>query len=209
MYCGKCGAIIPDGYEFCMKCGTKIETPNEETAENSIVEAEPVKKGIKKKVLIPVIAVIVVALASIVIIFGTRNNVEKNGYFANIPWGTDIETVQKDVEQFFNCESSIEEDENLVIASIENYEGMQGVKASPILYCDDDGKLNKVSIVFTRDDNSEYTGDKIADRLIEKYNKLFNTADKSEKYTHKWVTENSTIKLFKLTEDFMMLQFEK
>lgn len=209
MYCGKCGAIIPDGYEFCMKCGTKIETPNEETAENRTVEVKPVKKGINKKVLIPIIAVIVVALATVVIIFGISNNVEKNGYFANIPWGTDIETVQKEVDKFFNCESFVGEDKDSIVVVIENYEGMQGVDAALMLYCEDNGTLNKVSVLLTIEDDSSYTNEKVVDKLVEKYNKLFNEADESYGFTYKWTTSNSTIELSVVMDGLIMLNFEK
>lgn len=30
MFCGKCGCKVPDGYEYCMKCGTKIDLENSE-----------------------------------------------------------------------------------------------------------------------------------------------------------------------------------
>lgn len=35
MYCRKCGIIIPDDSVFCLKCGTKVEVPN-----NTVVEQQ-------------------------------------------------------------------------------------------------------------------------------------------------------------------------
>lgn len=208
MFCGKCGANVPDGYEFCMKCGTKVDITQTEVL-TPTENAAPAQKKINKKVLIPVIGVIAVALIAVALIFGLKGSAEKNGYFANIPWGTDIETVQKKVDKTFKCESSIVKDKDSVIAFIENYDGMQGVNALPILYCEDKGTLNEVSITFSAEDGSRYTGEKIADELIEKYNKLFGKADSSKGYSYKWTTKNSTIELVIVSEDLIMLEFEK
>ena len=47
MFCGKCGANIPDGYEFCMKCGTKIDMNQDNTEiEHTINDND---KEIRKK----------------------------------------------------------------------------------------------------------------------------------------------------------------
>lgn len=36
MFCGKCGSKLLDGYEFCMKCGTKIDLLISEDNENDV-----------------------------------------------------------------------------------------------------------------------------------------------------------------------------
>ena len=102
MICGKCGANVPDGYEFCMKCGAKIDISQADSTASAVVETKPEKKGINKKVLIPVVAAIVIVLTVVAILFGMKGAAEKNGYFANIPWGTDMETVQKKVAKALN-----------------------------------------------------------------------------------------------------------
>lgn len=212
MFCGKCGAQVPDGFEFCMKCGTKIDTSQVVSTEGaSAVKAKPKKK----KVLISLAVAIMVVLATVVAIFGMKDTAEensfddKNGYFADIPWGTDIETVQKKVEEAFKCKTSIGEENDSVIASIENYDGMQGVGAVPILSCEDNGTLNKVAIAFTAGDDSEYSGEQIAEELLEKYNELFGKADSSMGFTYKWSTPNSSIELVYFSEDLIMLNYEK
>lgn len=209
MFCGKCGANVPDGYEFCMKCGTKIDTSSVDTTETNVVAVKPEQKRINKKILISVVAAIVIVVAVLAIVFGMKGAAEKNGYFANIPWGTDIETVQKKVDKRFKCESEIVEDKDCVIAAIENYDGMKGVSAIPALYCEDKGTLNKVTVMFSVKDGSKYTGEKIAFELIEKYNKLFGKADSNKGYSYKWSTKNSTIELVFLSKDLIMLEFEK
>lgn len=118
MICGKCGANVPDGYEFCMKCGAKIDISQADSTASAVVETKPGKKRINKKVLIPVVAAIVIVLTVVAILFGMKGSAEKNGYFANIPWGTDMETVQKKVAKAFKCESKIEKDKDYVSAYI-------------------------------------------------------------------------------------------
>lgn len=207
MICGKCGANVPDGYEFCMKCGAKIDISQADSTASAVVETKPEKKGINKKVLIPVVAAIVIVLTVVAILFGMKGAAEKNGYFANIPWGTDMETVQKKVDKALKCESSIGKD--AVFVSINNYDGMKGVNALPMLYCKDNGTLNEVSIIFTVEDDSRYTGKKIADELIGKYDKLFGKADSSMGCSYKWKTKNSTIKLVIFSKKLVMLTYEK
>ena len=120
MICGKCGANVPDGYEFCMKCGAKIDISQADSTASAVVETKPEKKGINKKVLIPVVAAIVIVLTVVAILFGMKGAAEKNGYFANIPWGTDMETVRKKVDTAFKCESTIGKGKDAGIASINN-----------------------------------------------------------------------------------------
>ena len=211
MICGKCGANVPDGYEFCMKCGAKIDISQADSTASAVVETKPEKKGINKKVLIPVVAAIVIVLTVVAILFGMKGSAEKNGYFANIPWGTDMETVQKKVDKAFKCESSIAgEDKDVVFASIKNYDGMKGVNPLLLLRCEDKGTLNRVSIIFTAEDDSRYTGEEIADKLIGKYDKLFGKADNrtsSMGYSYNWKTKNSTIKLLICSEDLIILYY--
>jgi len=209
MICDKCGANVPDGYEFCMKCGTKIKTSQVVPVEASLEEAAPEKRKITKKELIPVITVAVVIIALVAIMLGMKGGSEKNGYFANIPWGTDIETVQRMIDKTYKCESLIGKDKNTVIATIENYDGMQGVSALLLLTCEDNSTLNEVSVLFSAEDGSKYTSEKIAAELVKKYNGLFGKADTSSGYSKKWMTKNSTIELLDLTDNLIALRFEK
>lgn len=208
MFCGKCGANVPDGYEFCMKCGAKLDITQAEVS-TPTENAVPVPKAINKKVLIPVIGVIAVIVVAIALMFGLKEASEKNGYCANIPWGTDIETVQKKVDKTFKCESKVGEDKDSVICSIEDYDGMKGVSALLIFYCNDNGSFNNVSASLFVDDDSKYTGTKIKKELVAKYDKLFGESENSNGQSYVWETKNSTINLFAYSEDFIMLTFEK
>lgn len=204
MFCGKCGANVPDGYEFCMKCGTKIEINQLETND----ENESSKRT-NKKMLIPVIGIIVVLFIATGFIFGLKITQEKSGYFANIPWGTDIETVKKEVDKTFKCESFIGEDKNSVTAMIVDYDGMKGVTALPVFYCEDNGTLNEVSIMLTAEDKSDYTEEQVIKEVVAKYDKLFGKSDNSKGFSYIWETPNSTIELVSFSEELILMTYKK
>lgn len=207
MICQKCGADVPDGYEYCMKCGAKINVTQDE-AESSEKKAFS-KIKVNKKVLIAAVGTMAVILIAVMLAFGLKGSTEKNGYFANIPWGTDIKTVKKKVDKTFKCKSRIGENNDSVVAVEKNYDGMQGVSAVTVLFCKDKGTLNKVDVGFTVDDDSDYTYGKVAKQLVKKYNKLFGKADHNEGYSYKWKTKNGSITLVIFSEDMIMLVYNK
>lgn len=211
MFCGKCGAKVLEGYEFCMRCGTRINTSDTISAESIVEEKKSEKKFLNKKMFTIVTAGLVIVLMVIVVVSGLMGVDEKNGYFANIPWGTDIETVKKKFDQTFKFESVISLERDSVAAIIENYDGMEGVSVGYILYCKDNESLSSVAVVFGAEDESRYTVEKIADELIEKYNKLFGKSNEVAGYihSHSWTTANSIIRLDILSEKIIMLVFEK
>ena len=204
MFCGKCGANVPDGYEFCMKCGTKIEINQLETNDEN-----ESSKRINKKLLIPVIVIILVMFIAMGLIFGLKVRQEKSGYFANIPWGTGVETVKEKVDRTFKCESFIGEDENSVSVMIADYDGMKGVTAFSVFYCKDNGTLNEVGIILTAEDESDYTGDQVIKEVVAKYDKLFGKNDNSKDFSYIWETPNSTVELVSFSEELIMMTFKK
>ena len=67
MYCSECGAKLKKNAEFCGECGTKVEKESEEREEKqtpkktkTVNSKKPISK--KKKILIGVIVLVVVAL---------------------------------------------------------------------------------------------------------------------------------------------------
>lgn len=219
MICPDCGNQVSDKANRCPVCGCPksaiVAFKEEEQAklEESIQKQRKDKRNRILKISVPVVAAIVIVLTVVAILFGIKGAAEKNGYFANIPWGTDIKTVQKKVDKAFKCESSIGgKDKDAVIAPTKNYDGMKGVNALLVLDCKDKGTLNEVSIMFFKDD-SRYTIEKIADELIGKYDKLFGKADGgtgsiSGFRFYKWKTKNSTINLIN-SGDSIMLTYKK
>lgn len=194
MFTCKCGAAVPDGCQFCMECGAKVDTSTA-IATDSAVAVKAEKKRINKKVLIPAVAVAAVILVALAVVFIVKSTAKKNEeYFANIPWGTDIETVQKEIEKKFECEATLSKRGDFVLTSLKNYDGMQGVEAFTTFWCEYNETLNRVNSTITVKTDSEYTLDEVADELIEKYNKLFGEAVHSDG-TLVWNTENSRIEL--------------
>ena len=207
MFCGKCGANIPDGNEFCTKCGTKIDVSQVDSNEAAVVEGKAEKKAIKTNIIVSgLVGIIIIMLA--VLVFSLKDSNEKRGYFANIPWGTDFETVQKKVNKEFNCESSIAKENEVLFLAKENYDDMQGVRADLIFYCEEKATLSRVEVMIVVEDGSEYTGDEIADKLINKYNKLYGEAE-NDGHTYEWITKNSTIDLKMATENHILLYYNK
>lgn len=207
MFCGKCGANIPDGNEFCTKCGTKIGVSQVDSNEAVVVEGKTEKKAIKTNIIASVLVTIVIIMLA-VIVFSLKDSNEKRGYFANIPWGTDFETVQKKVNKEFNCELSGSKEGEVLFFVKENYDGMQGVKAYLTFYCEEKSTLSRVEVMIAVEDGSEYTGDEIADKLINKYNKLYGEAE-NDGHIYEWITKNSTIDLKMATEKHILLYFNK
>lgn len=192
---------------------SQIKATQVESGKSSYVEDKTEKKRIKIKLLFLVFVIFVVDFVIIAIIFGMKSASEKNGYFANIPWGEDINSVQRKLEKTFLCESFLSVDKDCVAVSVGDYEGMQGVCALPRLYCEDNGTFNRASVLILVEDDSSYTKEQTADRLVEKYNKLFGKAERTgdDGADFKWTTQNSTIELHMLSfiDDFLLLEFKK
>ena len=110
MFCGKCGANIPDGYEFCMKCGTKIDMNQDNTEIEHTIndnDKEIRKKKIHKKGILLILGILIAVLLAGAGVAYTKIASVRNGYFANIAWATDIDTVKEKVDKAYNCDSII------------------------------------------------------------------------------------------------------
>lgn len=203
MFCKKCGATIPDGYKYCMNCGAKADSSQPDITK----EQDSPKKPLNKKILVSIFGIIVGFLIISGLIIKLSGPTEKDGYFANIPWGTDIETVKKEFDKAFNDDSLIT-DHNSVLGLISDYDGMNGVTATSSFNCENNKTLNKVSVIFTTDDGCQYTTNDIIDHIIEKNNKLFGAYDNSLGYLYTWQTPNSTIDLCMLTDELFIINYE-
>lgn len=192
MFCKKCGASIPDGYKFCMNCGAKADVSQPNT----------IKKPLNKKILVSVLGIIVGLLIISGLAIKLSGPTEKDGYFANIPWGTDIETVQKKVDKYFKCESFVSG--NSVKATVQDYNGMAGLNALVSLNCDENKTLDSVHVILIIDNG--YTPDELFSILAEQYNKLYTQRVYNPGAGGMWQTPNSTICTF---EELYAVTFEK
>ncbi len=214
MFCGKCGANIPDGYEFCMKCGTKIDLnqDNMEIEDAKNEDKEIRRKKIHKKGILLICGIMIAMLLVGAGVVYTKIASARNGYFANIAWGTDIDTVKEKVDKAYDCESAMSDDRDCVMAKIEDYKEMRGVTALTGLYCQDNECLNEVTVVFLIDDDSAYTESDVVEKVTEEYNKLYGECDKDEKFdyhSYTWKTKNSYIELSRIEELMVLLRFKQ
>ena len=215
MFCGKCGANIPDGYEFCMKCGTKIDMNQDNTEIEHTIndnDKEIRKKKIHKKGILLSLGILIAVLLAGAGVAYTKIASVRNGYFANIAWATDIDTVKEKVDKAYNCDSIISDDRDCVMAEIEDYKEMKGVTALTGLYCKDKECLNEVTVVFLIDDDSDYTESDVVEKVTKEYNKLYGECDKNEKldfHSYTWKTKNSYIELSRIEELMVLLQFKQ
>ena len=229
MYCGKCGAYIPDGYEFCMKCGTKIDVSQIEVDKTSKTEVTQIDESSEKedkhientevgevdsdkkqnisKRLKPIIIVGVITILILIGIFAMRCTNEKDGYFLNIPWGTELEDVQEKVIKKYNAETRIED--QCVIAAIKDYEGMKDVTILPYFYCEKNGTLHTVLAIISPENGSSYTVEQAGEKLIEKYIDLFGDAESPRTGSYKWTTKNSVIELTYIGDNSIFLSYEE
>lgn len=73
MFCGKCGAVIAEGNEFCAQCGKKIDVTSVTLGGSSeAIETEPKKNRKKACVIIFIIVFLIVAFG--VVFMGTKTN---------------------------------------------------------------------------------------------------------------------------------------
>lgn len=201
MYCLKCGTEIPSGYEFCMKCGTKVDINQEENANSELVAGKTNKINKKTFIAIVVAALLVVVIIAVLFI---GSGTEKNGYVANIPWGTDVKTVQQKVEKYYKCDAYRNEEKNILGVTVEDYDGMKGVEATIVFAFDNNEELENVVVMF----DSITDGEKIERELLKKYSDLFGTPEETV-ISQVWTTPNSTITLTVWSEDFISLSFEE
>lgn len=73
MFCGKCGKNTPNGYEYCINCGEKLEIVTKE----KIGSKNNLKKLINKKIIFIIFLIVIIAMAStFVYIFYNKTTIE-------------------------------------------------------------------------------------------------------------------------------------
>lgn len=200
MFCGKCGAHIPEGCEFCMECGEKV-------LHNEVDNKSSKKKRKKIWIVIPIVVVIIAIIVTS--FFVIKNLQEKNGYFENVAWGTSMEEARNKIEKSFNCETNETKDGDGFVARLENYEGLENASSFLIAKCDGNDTLVEVTLMVAAGDDSDYKDYEIRDIFKKKYERIFGKPNESTTYSYKWETENSTIKIVSISEDSIMITYEK
>lgn len=201
MFCGKCGAEVPAGYEFCMKCGTKIEITQGETVSSDI----PVVK--KKKALIPIISIIAVLVIAAGAFLFIKSSTAKNGLFLNIAWGTDKATVKEKIEKQYE-DVLVGSENNTLIFSISHYDGKKGITAFPILTFDSSDKLEEVSLCLSISDESSYSSKRLVNEYKEEYDKLYGKSVDSASYSDTWESSKSEIEFLSLSDELFFITYK-
>ena len=218
MYCGKCGSKIPEGYEFCMNCGSKIESPFVVIAKDSDCKEFRYPKrsiGKKQKVILLITLVCILLMVSVVAtVFYFHKPEDDMGYFANIPWGTDIKTAEKMVEEKLEIEGDIKKEKDsegndTLHFEIKNYEGASGIDTNARLFFDSENCLNQVTVFVLQDGSDKGAVKETADRLIAKFDSLYGKHYKKLEYEYNWMAEDAAISISQLTDDLLIMNFEK
>lgn len=201
MYCSKCGSKIPEGGIYCSKCGAKID-------DGTLIGEEKItdninSSNVKRKPFIPIIIAVLACLAFLV--YFLISNGGKEEYFANIPWGTDIQDVKTKAAKYFKRDVITGDKNHSIIVTIENYLDMDGVTAAITFNCDEDDKLDNIFILATVvDDDANYTDKEIFENMTKEYKKKYGEYHIKSDIIREWKTTNSTIDLL-IFEDGMIV----
>lgn len=193
MYCGKCGSEIKEGYSFCMKCGTKASAEDGEKISVDIVEPKVKKKSQK---IIPVIAVLIIALIGIGAFCYIKYIKHDSGYYGDTKWGMTVSEVQ---ELYPDAKSN--EEGNILLNVANNYDDIEGFSTIET-YTFVRDKLTEVSILSTIGEDDPFSTEDIINHFEEKYDKMYEQSS-----TNKWNTEKTKIEM-KVLMDIILIKYE-
>lgn len=200
MFCGKCGKEVPDGYEFCMNCGAKLEKADEQVAE--IVKP-------KKKWIIPVVIVLAIIIVAVGAIYFVKDSQAKSGLYNNIAWGTSIEKIQEMVEKNPDnaFETIVNEEKTVVYDTVSDFYNFEHVTAMVTYECEVDSELHGVTIFIINGEDSSYTDNMIGETIIEDFDKLYG-AHGEDVISKVWTTPKSKIALTYFAEGCLVLEYD-
>jgi hypothetical protein len=201
MFCPKCGSEIPEGYEFCMKCGTKavLEQPSNEVT----------KVDDKSKKFLPFLIIGIVVVAAILFIITSGGSAaEKKGLFKGVEWESDTATAMKKLNKALP-KIDFKESDNGIIGIDEEYKGKEGVSLGYMLTFKGSGKtLSEVSLIYTVSDDSKYTSDDVYEDAVKEYTKLYGKPDTDKGYQVEWETEESEVEISHVMDGLVMQSFK-
>ena len=210
MFCGKCGASVPDGYEFCMKCGTKLNISEEAIEDTLEVSSDEAKentsvcvKSNKKKIIILASVVVVVIVG---IFFFVTQSIKRNGLYNNVAWGTSIEEVMEIAEK--ESDDVIDgKDDSKVQYAFEDYNGVKGLTLLVTYQCEGEKGLDSVGLLLLNSEDGEYTDEEILDLAHEKLTKLYGKAE-DDGIHDTWNTKLSEISLSYVMDGLIAVKYQ-
>jgi len=194
----KCGAEVFEGYNFCMKCGSKIEVTTLDVNDASV---EVPKK--KKKLLLLIFAIIIVIALIGAIIYYMKYTKERSGLYNDIAWGTSLDKVGEMLGKY-----KVEKGKSFTSIScmISDYEGKEDIKAE-FNYDFDDGGLFRVGMLLFIGNDSPYTALKLIKEYSDKFDKLYGDYEENNE-SYIWYTKKSKILLVQFSDRFVIVQYE-
>lgn len=205
MFCGKCGKEVPEGYEFCMNCGTKLE-PTIDYA------TELIKNKKKKKWIIPVIIILLIVLIASVAVYFMNGNKKNSGLYNDIPWQISYEELCELMETKKTGEIQCADEYQFIVESIEDYKEDKGIYANIIYNCEDDGTLRKIFFRIKNGEDSEYTDSELFDKYMEELSELYGKGEiiptKSSSIIYSWETPKSLIRLEYGVSESLIIEYQ-
>lgn len=211
MYCGKCGKKLVDGYEFCMNCGAKMPATNNAGTDTGgdIKKSKGDKRSFVNKKTVICFAATIIVIAVVMLITSIVRKKSVSEYFANIPWDTDMQTIQKMIKDKYDCEIRFSGDKESIIAIIDDYDGMDGVSASVFLNCGASRSLNSVYALLTVEAGGQYSSEKVMELLTKKYSRAFGEPENTYGFSNSWTTKNSIIEVLLMSDTTVVLSYDK
>ncbi len=190
--CVECSADISDKAELCPHCGCPIA--------DSIEDKRKKLQRKIKKILIPIVVILILCCIALCLIVGVKIYSKKIGYYNNLKWGITSAQLEKKLKKEIN------EDKKCIVGDSEkDYEGIRGMIAVPFYYWDDSDRYNYVSILISNDDK-EYSSNVAVNKIVDIYNKRYGENTTPNSYTYEWETSKSKIKMIYLVDNFITVE---
>ena len=201
MFCGKCGKQSPEGYEFCMGCGSILEMDQQDL---TISKQEGTIKTVKNKSYINIIvSVVSIILIAVCVFLGLKMFSRDQGYMRDTKWGMTVEQVMQSERS--EPSSPLNED-GFLSYKVTDIEGAEGLSAT-LNYKFTNGRLT-FAIAGITTDQVEKASIPIIKLYSEKYGDAIDYSQVTDSLeVHTWATQKSSIELSFFTTGLLMMSF--
>lgn len=210
--CPECGKEISDKSVVCVYCGYPIESETDKSLNNAPLTKTHDEKSKNKIKYIIIGVIVVIVLVVIIALCVLKGGVSKDadGLYNGIAWGTSYDDLK---EYFADDETKTFNDYNeSIIVRESDYNGYEGVKATFVYDCDDDGTLHNIEIIFYIEDG-DYTAEELCLTYTEIFDKAYGDGKQENSYSiaifsEQWETPESSIKIVGWSDDMVSITYE-